>query len=59
MHKATQSPENWHKSSHSSTSKECVEVAEGGPTAVRDTRNREAGHLEFAPGEWQALIRAL
>ncbi|WP_306367727.1 DUF397 domain-containing protein [Nocardiopsis sp. CC223A] len=45
----------WHKSTYSSGAQNCVEVAEGTVTAVRDTRNRELGHIEFPGGEWVAL----
>ncbi|MEU3015874.1 DUF397 domain-containing protein [Nocardiopsis sp. NPDC007018] len=48
------------KSSYSQIqSQNCVEVADlPGVSAVRDTQNREAGHLEFPTGEWTALLRA-
>ncbi len=50
----------WHKSSYSANGGNCVEVREGGSgTDVRDTQNREAGHLTFASGEWSALLRGL
>ncbi|GAA1463642.1 DUF397 domain-containing protein [Nocardiopsis exhalans] len=44
------------KSSYSDRS-DCVEVA-GLPTgaAVRDTRNRNLGHLAFPSSEWTALL---
>lgn len=48
------------KSSYSSGRQEnCVEVS-GVPTgaAVRDTQNRELGHLMFASPEWSALLGA-
>lgn len=51
-------PSNWRKSSYSSShGQNCVEVADL-PTgaAVRDTQNRELGHLEFNATEWQALL---
>ncbi|MEV2275535.1 DUF397 domain-containing protein [Nocardiopsis sp. NPDC049922] len=48
--------DHWHKSSHSSGEGECVEVAEGAVTAVRDTQNRESGYLEFPAQEWKALL---
>lgn len=53
-------PDLWHKSTYShSTGGSCVEVAENSTGAkVRDTQNRELGHLEFGPGEWSALLRA-
>lgn len=46
------------KSSYSgSTTQNCVEVADL-PTgaAVRDTQNRDAGHLTFGSAEWTALL---
>ncbi|PSK93598.1 uncharacterized protein DUF397 [Murinocardiopsis flavida] len=47
----------WHKSSYSGGNNECVEVREGPSTAdVRDTQNRQAGHLSFHPGEWAAFL---
>ncbi len=49
----------WHKASYSSTGNECVEVSEGATTGVRDTQNRELGHLDFAASEWNNLLKAL
>ncbi|MFL1377394.1 MULTISPECIES: DUF397 domain-containing protein [unclassified Nocardiopsis] len=47
----------WHKSSYSSGNNECVEVREHvAGTDVRDTQNREAGHLTFASSEWFAVL---
>ncbi|MFY7068313.1 DUF397 domain-containing protein [Nocardiopsis changdeensis] len=45
------------KSSYSTTAQECVEVAdlpEG--AAMRDTQNREDGHLAFPASEWAILL---
>jgi hypothetical protein len=47
---------NWHKSSYSPNGGNCVEVAEGPTTHVRDTQNRDAGHLSVPGGEWVALL---
>ncbi|TDQ55315.1 DUF397 domain-containing protein [Actinorugispora endophytica] len=48
------------KSSHSAGASECVEVADlPDGAAVRDTRNREAGHIEFGGTEWRALVEAV
>lgn len=45
------------KSSYSSTNRDCVEVADApGMSAVRDTQNRDAGHLEFPGSEWAAML---
>ena len=50
----------WHTSSYSgATTQNCVEVAEGATTLVRDTQHREAGHLEFPGAEWSALLETL
>ncbi|WP_017578112.1 DUF397 domain-containing protein [Nocardiopsis kunsanensis] len=45
------------KSSYSGRGDNCVEVADApGRSAVRDTQNREAGHLSFSSSEWSALL---
>ncbi|MDA2805646.1 DUF397 domain-containing protein [Nocardiopsis suaedae] len=50
----------WHKSSYSGgVHQDCVEVAEGPTTAVRDTRNRDLGHLSFPASEWAALLHVI
>lgn len=48
------------KSSYSTgRGQDCVEVADvPGESAVRDTQNREAGHLMFPSGEWTAALSA-
>ncbi|WP_017581237.1 DUF397 domain-containing protein [Nocardiopsis valliformis] len=50
----------YHKSSYSGGNGNCVEVAEL-PTgaAVRDTQNRQAGHLSFTSQEWAALLSTM
>jgi hypothetical protein len=49
----------WHKSSYSNTSGQCVEVRETPAGAdVRDTQNRDAATLSFPAAEWQALLGA-
>ncbi|GHC72386.1 hypothetical protein GCM10007079_05560 [Nocardiopsis terrae] len=47
----------WHKSTYSAGANNCVEVAEGLVTAVRDTRHRELGALFFSGSEWEAFLR--
>ncbi|WP_017591403.1 DUF397 domain-containing protein [Nocardiopsis potens] len=50
--------ETWKKSSYShGNGGACVEVAEA-PQAVkmRDTQNRERGHLAFPRAEWQGFL---
>lgn len=51
----------WRTSSYSTAKGECVEVAETTTpgAAVRDTKNREAGHLALPSGEWAAFIAAV
>ena len=49
----------WHKSSYSTHSGDCVEVAEGSEALVRDTQNRELGHLAFTTTEWTGLLGSL
>ncbi|MDA2808002.1 DUF397 domain-containing protein [Nocardiopsis suaedae] len=47
----------WHKSTYSDGGANCVEVREHATGAdVRDTQNRDAGHLEFPSDQWAALI---
>lgn len=46
----------FHKSSYSANESACVEVSEGTHTFIRDTRNREAGHLVFPAAEWSTLL---
>ncbi len=48
---------NWFKSSRSTATKECVEVAflESGQVGVRDSKNPNGAALVFAPGEWDAF----
>jgi len=47
----------WRKSSYSSYSNQCVEVAQaGGTIAVRDSKNPGAGYLTFSIAEWQAFL---
>ncbi|GAA1747811.1 DUF397 domain-containing protein [Streptomonospora arabica] len=50
----------WHKSTYSDSSgHNCVEVAEGIETLVRDTQNREQGHLSFPSDEWHAFLAGI
>ena len=50
----------WFKSSRSSASKDCIEVAflEEGVVGVRDSKNPTGPALVFAPGEWDAFTAA-
>ena len=50
----------WHKASYSNgTGGNCVEVAEGLSTGIRDTQTRGLGHLDLPAAEWNALLRAV
>lgn len=47
----------WHKSSYSGGTNDCVEARESARGAdIRDTKHREAGHLSFPIAEWTALV---
>ncbi|MFC4565376.1 DUF397 domain-containing protein [Nocardiopsis mangrovi] len=46
----------WHKSTYSGGTNDCVEVAEGARTLVRDTQNRDGAVLSFPVPEWRALL---
>nr|WP_184075947.1 DUF397 domain-containing protein [Nocardiopsis mwathae] len=50
----------WHTSSYTDggMGQNCVEVAEGSVTAIRDTWYRENGMLEFSAGEFAAFLSA-
>ncbi|MCY9787363.1 DUF397 domain-containing protein [Nocardiopsis sp. EMB25] len=54
-------PGEWHKSSYSPTQgHDCVEVREHEAGAdVRDTQNRESGHLSLPASEWAALLASV
>ncbi|TLF77308.1 DUF397 domain-containing protein [Nocardia cyriacigeorgica] len=51
----------WRKSTRSSGSKECVEVAfvDGNHVGVRDSKNPTGPALVFAPTAWNAFTTAL
>ncbi|MES0833642.1 DUF397 domain-containing protein [Nocardiopsis tropica] len=50
----------FHKSSYSQgTTENCVEVAEGLMTSVRDTQHRDLGTLTFTSAEWSALLAGI
>jgi len=52
---------NWRTASYSGNGGgNCVEVGGAGClVAVRDTKDRDGGTLEFSPGAWQAFTGAL
>lgn len=49
----------WHKSSYSGSAGNCFEVAEGESVLVRDTQNRELGHIEYSSAAWAVFLRDL
>ncbi|WP_280257052.1 DUF397 domain-containing protein [Nocardia wallacei] len=51
----------WFKSTRSSGSKDCVEVAflDEGLVGVRDSKNPSGPALVFAPGEWDAFTTGM
>ncbi|QVJ03482.1 DUF397 domain-containing protein (plasmid) [Nocardiopsis eucommiae] len=52
-----ETPKHFRKSSYSGSGNNCVEVCDlPGASAVRDTQNRERGHLLFPGAEWAALL---
>lgn len=50
----------WHKSSYSSSSANCVEVAAVGISiAVRDSKDPHGPALVFGAGEWRAFVAGI
>jgi hypothetical protein len=51
----------WRKSSFSSDSGQCVEVASNVPgiVGVRDSKNPAGPALIFTPGEWSTFLRGV
>jgi hypothetical protein len=52
---------NWHKSSYSGDQGNCVETAElpDGGMAVRDTKDRDGGTLQFSADAWREFTDAI
>ena len=54
---AARSRGDWRKSSYSGVKGECVEARAAENTVlVRDTQNRELGHLAFSADAWRAFL---
>jgi hypothetical protein len=50
----------WRKSSYSGGDNNCVQVgATGESIAVRDTKNRPGGALQFGAGQWQSFTESI
>ncbi|MBF6454186.1 DUF397 domain-containing protein [Nocardia cyriacigeorgica] len=51
----------WFKSSRSTGSKECVEIAHlgSGEVGLRDSKNPTGPALVFGPGEWDAFLTGI
>jgi hypothetical protein len=50
----------WHKSSYSGTSANCVEACtDQAAVAVRDSKNANGAELVFTPQAWTAFVRAI
>jgi hypothetical protein len=51
----------WFKSSRSTGSRECVEIAHlsGGMVGIRDSKDATGPALTFAPAEWDAFVVGL
>ena len=58
MHNTT--PTGWRKSLRSTQVENCVEVGRiGDDAAVRDTKNRTAGHFTTTAPQWQHFVDAI
>lgn len=51
----------WFKSTRSTATRECVEVAflDGGAVGVRDSKNPSGPALVFTPAEWDAFTSSV
>ncbi|MEU6129273.1 DUF397 domain-containing protein [Saccharopolyspora sp. NPDC047091] len=53
-------PKNWRTSSYSNGGGQCVEVGGlPGGAAVRDSKDRAAGHLSFDRPQWTVFLAAV
>lgn len=50
----------WHKSSYSSDTANCVEVAHDGPVVgVRDSKDPDGGFLAVPADRWRTFLRSI
>jgi hypothetical protein len=49
----------WRKSSYSSQTENCVEVALDRDALVRDTKNRDGGHLSVTATAWRSFTASV
>lgn len=49
----------WFKSSRSKETADCVEVRFAPTVGVRDTKDRDGGHLDLDPSAWGAFLAQL
>lgn len=54
-----ESVDDWRISSYSTNGENCVEVARGETTRVRDTKDREGGELAVTRQAWTALLNTI
>lgn len=53
-------PQTWRKSSYSGGQTNCLEVGRiSDGAAVRDSKNRDAGHLTATADQWSAFLGAI
>jgi hypothetical protein len=53
---APEPPGAWRKSSYSANTDNCVEVAAGAKTLVRDTKDRERSQLSVSAHTWRTFL---
>lgn len=54
-----ENPSEWRISSYSANGENCVEVALGEVTRIRDTKDRDGGQLTVTGPAWLALLNTI